>query len=80
MAAVQRASITREQTSTLFWINLAVGALLGQITDGGAGAAAKPAAAPAKPATASPPPAAPAAAKALSTEAPLAPSVRKLSA
>src|SRR3989454_6296518 len=28
MAAVQRASITRAQTSTLFWINLAVGGLL----------------------------------------------------
>jgi O-antigen/teichoic acid export membrane protein len=28
MATVQRASISREQTSTLFWINLAVGALL----------------------------------------------------
>jgi len=29
MATVQRASITREQTSTLFWINLALGGALG---------------------------------------------------
>ncbi len=59
---------------------VAVGALLGQINDGAAGAAAKPAAAPAK--TAPPPPAAaPApAAKASLADAPLAPSVRKLSA
>jgi 2-oxoglutarate dehydrogenase E2 component (dihydrolipoamide succinyltransferase) len=67
---------------------VAVGALLGQINDGAAGAAAKPAAAPAKApaAPASPPPAAaapaaaPAAQKAPSTDAPLAPSVRKISA
>ena len=64
---------------------VAVGALLGQITDGGAGAAAKPAAAPAKPAAASPAApavAAPAAAapKLPPVDAPLAPSVRKLSA
>src|SRR5450631_2426937 len=62
---------------------VAVGALLGQITEG----AAKPAAAPAKaaaPAAAPPPPAAPApvaaAPKAPPTDAPLAPSVRKISA
>jgi 2-oxoglutarate dehydrogenase E2 component (dihydrolipoamide succinyltransferase) len=58
---------------------VAVGALLGQINDGAA-AAAKPAAAPAKAAppsqAASPAPAA----KSPPTEAPLAPSVRKLSA
>ncbi|TMJ60050.1 MAG: 2-oxoglutarate dehydrogenase complex dihydrolipoyllysine-residue succinyltransferase [Alphaproteobacteria bacterium] len=65
---------------------VAVGALLGQIKDGAAGAAAKPAAAPAKP-----PPAAQAsssaaassaaaASKATPNEAPLAPSVRKISA
>jgi 2-oxoglutarate dehydrogenase E2 component (dihydrolipoamide succinyltransferase) len=66
---------------------VAVGALLGQINDGAAGAAAKPAAAPAKAAApAAPPPpaaaAAPAAApqKAPPTDAPLAPSVRKISA
>jgi 2-oxoglutarate dehydrogenase E2 component (dihydrolipoamide succinyltransferase) len=61
---------------------VAVGALLGQINDGGAGAAAKPAAAPPKAAAPSPPPtAAPApAAKAPPADAPLAPSVRKLSA
>src|SRR6476646_4390323 len=66
---------------------VAVGALLGQINDGAAGAAVKPAAAPAKaaPAAAPPPPAAaaaPAAAaqKAPPTDAPLAPSVRKISA
>jgi len=66
---------------------VAVGALLGQINEGAAGAAAKPAAAPAKPtASAAPPPppaaAAPAAAapKAPPADAPLAPSVRKLSA
>lgn len=61
---------------------VAVGALLGQITDGAAGA--KPAAAPAKSAAAAPAPAAPAAApatpKAPPADAPLAPSVRKLSA
>jgi 2-oxoglutarate dehydrogenase E2 component (dihydrolipoamide succinyltransferase) len=63
---------------------VAVGALLGQITEGGA--AAKPAAAPAKPvASAAPPAAAPApapapAAKTPPADAPLAPSVRKLSA
>jgi 2-oxoglutarate dehydrogenase E2 component (dihydrolipoamide succinyltransferase) len=59
---------------------VAVGALLGQINDGAAPAAGKPAAAPAK---AAPPPQAAAAApasKAPPTEAPLAPSVRKLSA
>ncbi len=66
---------------------VAVGALLGQINDGAAGAAAKPAAAPAKAvAPAAPPPraaaAAPAAAaqKAPPTDAPLAPSVRKIAA
>jgi 2-oxoglutarate dehydrogenase E2 component (dihydrolipoamide succinyltransferase) len=63
---------------------VAVGALLGQINEGAAGAAAKPATAPAKPtASAAPPPAAaaPAAApKAPPADAPLAPSVRKLSA
>jgi len=66
---------------------VAVGALLGQITDGAAGA--RPAAAPARPAAATPPPpppspvaAAPAAVavKAPPVDAPLAPSVRKLSA
>src|SRR6266704_1098949 len=63
---------------------VAVGALLGQINDGAA--AAKPAAAPPKAAAqAAPPPAAapaPAAAapKAAPSDAPLAPSVRKLSA
>src|SRR6201986_5237682 len=65
---------------------VAVGALLGQITDGAA--AAKPAAAPAAAAVpaaaqpaAPPPPSAPAAApKAPPADAPLAPSVRKLSA
>ena len=68
---------------------VAVGALLGQITDGATAAAApaatKPAAPPAvaKPAAAPPPPAAPApapAAKAPPADAPLAPSVRKISA
>src|SRR5437764_11706382 len=67
---------------------VAVGALLGQINDGAAGAAAKPPAAAAKAAApaAAPPPsaaaAAPAAAvqKAPPTDAPLAPSVRKISA
>ncbi|MDH2355878.1 2-oxoglutarate dehydrogenase complex dihydrolipoyllysine-residue succinyltransferase [Bradyrhizobium sp. SSUT112] len=58
---------------------VAVGALLGQITEGAAGAA-KPAAAPAKPAAAAAAAAAPAAAKAPPADAPLAPSVRKLSA
>ena len=61
---------------------VAVGALLGQITEGAAGAA-KPAAAPAKPAAAAPAAAAAApapAAKAPPADAPLAPSVRKLSA
>ncbi|WP_315740710.1 MULTISPECIES: 2-oxoglutarate dehydrogenase complex dihydrolipoyllysine-residue succinyltransferase [unclassified Bradyrhizobium] len=60
---------------------VAVGALLGQITDGAA--AAKPAAAapaPAKPAASAPPAAAPAPAKALPADTPQAPSVRKLSA
>src|SRR5829696_1206473 len=60
---------------------VAVGALLGQITDGAAGA--KSAAAPAKAAAAPPPAAAPAPAavapKAAPADAPLAPSVRKLS-
>jgi 2-oxoglutarate dehydrogenase E2 component (dihydrolipoamide succinyltransferase) len=58
---------------------VAVGALLGQIKDGAAGAAAKPAAAPAKAASpAAPSPAA--AVKAPPADAPLAPSVRKISA
>ncbi len=58
---------------------VAVGALLGQINEGAAGATAKPAAAPAK--AAPPPAAAPApAAKAPPADAPLAPSVRKISA
>jgi 2-oxoglutarate dehydrogenase E2 component (dihydrolipoamide succinyltransferase) len=57
---------------------VAVGALLGQINEGGAASAAKPAAAPAKAAA---PATAPAAApKAVAADAPLAPSVRKLSA
>jgi 2-oxoglutarate dehydrogenase E2 component (dihydrolipoamide succinyltransferase) len=61
---------------------VAVGALLGQITEGGAGAAKPAAAAPAKaPAAAAAPAAAPAPApKAAPADAPLAPSVRKLSA
>jgi 2-oxoglutarate dehydrogenase E2 component (dihydrolipoamide succinyltransferase) len=63
---------------------VAVGALLGQINEGAAGAATKPAAAPAKAAPPPPPPApAPAAApaaKAPPADAPLAPSVRKISA
>jgi 2-oxoglutarate dehydrogenase E2 component (dihydrolipoamide succinyltransferase) len=63
---------------------VAVGALLGQIKDGAAGAAAKPTAAPAKAAAPPPPPAAaPAAApaaKAPPADTPLAPSVRKISA
>jgi 2-oxoglutarate dehydrogenase E2 component (dihydrolipoamide succinyltransferase) len=64
---------------------VAVGALLGQINEGAAGAA-KPAPAPAKPATAPPlapqtaAPAAAPAAKAPPADAPPAPSVRKLSA
>jgi 2-oxoglutarate dehydrogenase E2 component (dihydrolipoamide succinyltransferase) len=67
---------------------VAVGALLGQITEGAAGAAAKPAAAPAKAAAAPPPPPPPPssaaaasapAAKVSPADAPLAPSVRKLS-
>jgi 2-oxoglutarate dehydrogenase E2 component (dihydrolipoamide succinyltransferase) len=61
---------------------VAVGALLGQITDGAAGGA-KPAAAPAKAPAAAAPAAAPAPAappKAAQADAPLAPSVRKLSA
>jgi 2-oxoglutarate dehydrogenase E2 component (dihydrolipoamide succinyltransferase) len=58
---------------------VAVGALLGQITDG-AGAAARPAA-PAKSATpTAPPPSAAPTAKAPPADAPLAPSVRKISA
>src|SRR5438105_3278807 len=66
---------------------VAVGALLGQINDGAAGAAAKPPAAPAKAAAPPPPPPpsaapAPAAAapKAPPADAPLAPSVRRISA
>src|SRR5229473_2245845 len=66
---------------------VAVGALLGQINDGAAGAAAKPAAAPAKAAAPAPPPPPPAAAvpapapaKAPPADAPLAPSVRRISA
>jgi len=64
---------------------VAVGALLGQIKDGAAASAAPPAAAKpaaAKPAASAPPPAAPAPAapKAPPSDAPLAPSVRKLSA
>src|SRR3982074_113957 len=67
---------------------VAVGALLGQINDGAAGAASKPAAAPAKgaPAAPPPPPAAPPAAaapplrKAPPADAPLGRSVRKISA
>ncbi|MFL6824944.1 MAG: 2-oxoglutarate dehydrogenase complex dihydrolipoyllysine-residue succinyltransferase [Bradyrhizobium sp.] len=65
---------------------VAVGALLGQIKDGAAGAAAKPAAAPAKPASAAQPSSSAAASSAAATskapanEAPLAPSVRKISA
>jgi 2-oxoglutarate dehydrogenase E2 component (dihydrolipoamide succinyltransferase) len=56
---------------------VAVGALLGQINDGAAAPAAKPAAAPAKAAAAAPAPAA-APPKAVAADAPLAPSVRKL--
>src|SRR3984885_6062394 len=59
---------------------VAVGALLGQINDGAAGATAKTAAAPAKGAAPAPAPAAPAPpAKVPPADAPLAPSVRKLS-
>jgi 2-oxoglutarate dehydrogenase E2 component (dihydrolipoamide succinyltransferase) len=57
---------------------VAVGALLGQIADGAA--AAKPVAAPAAAKPAAPPPAPAAAPKAPPADAPLAPSVRKLSA
>jgi 2-oxoglutarate dehydrogenase E2 component (dihydrolipoamide succinyltransferase) len=69
---------------------VAVGALLGQINDGAAAPAGKPAAAPARAAAAPPPPVAAAAASAAASaattqrvpaaDAPLAPSVRKLSA
>ena len=62
---------------------VAVGALLGQIKDGAAGASAKPATAAAKAAPPPPPPAAAApapAAKVPPADAPLAPSVRKISA
>ena len=62
---------------------VAVGALLGQITEGTAGVAktpAKPAAAPAPAPVTAAPAAAPAASKAPPADAPLAPSVRKLSA
>jgi 2-oxoglutarate dehydrogenase E2 component (dihydrolipoamide succinyltransferase) len=58
---------------------VAVGALLGQINDGAAAAATKPAQAAAKPAApAAPPPIAATAEKAPPADAPLAPSVRKL--
>src|SRR3981189_3059977 len=64
---------------------VAVGALLGQINEGARGAAAKPAAAPAKAPPSPPPAAAPAAAAATAqrfapADAPLAPSVRRISA
>src|SRR5215213_9124480 len=59
---------------------VAVGALLGQIRDGATAAAAKPAAALAKSAAAAPPSATPTTSKAPPTDAPLAPSVRKISA
>src|SRR3954464_4803136 len=61
---------------------VAVGALLGQINDGAAGAAAKPPAAPARAGAAQSSVAAAAAAapKTPSADAPLAPSVRKISA
>ena len=60
---------------------VAVGALLGQINDGAAGAVAKPSAALAKAAApAAPPPPAVAAPKAPPADAPLAPSVRKIAA
>ncbi len=55
---------------------VAVGALLGQINEGVAGAPAKPAAAPARAAAPPPPPAA----KAPPADTPLAPSVRKIAA
>jgi 2-oxoglutarate dehydrogenase E2 component (dihydrolipoamide succinyltransferase) len=59
---------------------VAVGALLGQINDGAAGAVVKPAAAPAKAAASAPTPAVSApTAKVPPADAPLAPSVRKLS-
>src|SRR3954447_13497813 len=59
---------------------VAVGALLGQINEGAA-AAPKPAAPPAKSATAAPPASSPpTASKAPPSDAPLAPSVRKISA
>jgi 2-oxoglutarate dehydrogenase E2 component (dihydrolipoamide succinyltransferase) len=60
---------------------VAVGALLGQINEGSAGAVAKPAAASAKAAPPPPPPAATApASRVPPSDAPLAPSVRKISA
>ena len=61
---------------------VAVGALLGQINEGAAGAAARPAAAPARAAAPAAPPSPPPAAaqKAPPADAPLAPSVRKVSA
>jgi 2-oxoglutarate dehydrogenase E2 component (dihydrolipoamide succinyltransferase) len=63
---------------------VAVGALLGQINEGAAGAAKPAAATPAKaasaPPAAAPAPAAPAAAKTAPADAPLAPSVRKIAA
>src|SRR5215217_6557198 len=59
---------------------VAVGALLGQIRDGATAAAAKPAVAHAKSAPAAPPSPTPTASKAPLTDAPLAPSVRKISA
>src|SRR5207245_2624804 len=58
---------------------VAVGALLGQIKEGAAGAAGKPAA-PAKASAAPAPPPPPASPKAPPADAPLAPSVRKISA
>src|SRR5450830_114462 len=59
---------------------VAVGALIGQINDGAAAAAAKPAAAPAKAAAVAVAAPAAAASKAPPADAPLAPSVRKISA
>jgi 2-oxoglutarate dehydrogenase E2 component (dihydrolipoamide succinyltransferase) len=59
---------------------VAVGALLGQINEGAAGAAKPAAAAPAKAAAAAAAAAPAAAPKAVASDAPLAPSVRKLSA
>lgn len=59
---------------------VAVGALLGQITEGAGGAAAKPKDAPAPKAAAPAPAAEPPAPKAAPADAPLAPSVRKMSA